>query len=540
MGNFEKEDLIYILDLKTQGKSLREISNIMGCGKSTVGDFLQKITYKDFWDNLSEDDKPVAYGELKEPEHKRLSGEARKFVISCVQNNTHVHQDFLDTLKVYAKENNAEILFSTFTYNKNGFQNSVKSDSNIWYDPQVREFICNDSLRLADDLIFCGELNILPTAVRPLSGFNNYTGLSSAIVPHVKVQLESVPTPKHEPVKMLYTTGTVTQRNYIEKKSGQIASWHHVYGALVVEIDEHGNWFVRQLIADSETGSFYDLNKLYTKDGVFNEDNILAINYGDVHVAKLDQDVADLSWRSEDSIKSTLKPMFQFVHDVFDHQSRNHHNTNNPHIQFMLYHNGVDSVDEEIKETTEELYRMSSRDSKLIIVDSNHDRALERWLREADYRKDPTNAMVFLKLQLAKYESMMNHDEDFHVFGYAIKEKQKELDLKDMDIKFLGLDESFRLLDIEFGQHGDMGNNGARGSVRAFDMQGIKHNIGHSHSTSIFNGVYVAGVSGKLEMGYNSGGSSWSHSHILTYLNGKRTILTLKKCRVTGRMRWRA
>ena len=35
-------------------------------------------------------------------------------------------------------------------------------------------------------------------------------------------------------------------------------------------------------------------------------------------------------------------------------------------------------------------------------------------------------------------------------------------------------------------------------------------------------------------MGYNTGLSAWSHSHVLLYANGKRAILTMR-----GR-RWRA
>jgi hypothetical protein len=30
-------------------------------------------------------------------------------------------------------------------------------------------------------------------------------------------------------------------------------------------------------------------------------------------------------------------------------------------------------------------------------------------------------------------------------------------------------------------------------------------------------------------MGYNKGPSSWSHSHVITYPNGKRSIITLQK-----------
>jgi len=53
-------------------------------------------------------------------------------------------------------------------------------------------------------------------------------------------------------------------------------------------------------------------------------------------------------------------------------------------------------------------------------------------------------------------------------------------------------------------------------------------NTGHTHSTGIIDGVYTAGVHGKLDMDYNKGPSSWSHSHVITYPNGKRAIITIK------------
>ena len=62
-----------------------------------------------------------------------------------------------------------------------------------------------------------------------------------------------------------------------------------------------------------------------------------------------------------------------------------------------------------------------------------------------------------------------------------------------------------------------------------FARMGRKSNTGHSHSAGIYDGAYRAGVTGSLDQGYNVGPSSWSHSHIVTYPNGKRTIVTVKE-----------
>lgn len=123
------------------------------------------------------------------------------------------------------------------------------------------------------------------------------------------------------------------------------------------------------------------------------------------------------------------------------------------------------------------------------------------------------------------YKAIKRSYEDFQIFSHACRSVNEDME----NVTFLSEDESHLICgDIECGQHGHNGNNGARGSIIAFQKQGKRFNVGHAHSATIKDGVYVAGVSGKLDMGYNVGGSSWSNSHIVTYSNGKRTIITLK------------
>jgi hypothetical protein len=75
--------------------------------------------------------------------------------------------------------------------------------------------------------------------------------------------------------------------------------------------------------------------------------------------------------------------------------------------------------------------------------------------------------------------------------------------------------------------HGHLGPNGSRGTPQNLNKVGRRANTGHTHSAGIWNGLYVAGTSSTLDFGYNKGPSSWTHSHIVTYPNGKRTIITV-------------
>lgn len=514
------DELNEIIRLSKEGLSNREISEVTGRSPTSVSKFLKRKTHTEFWEAY--DIKPISSGTKQNPtKRKQLDG--KRFVFTSAQNNTPVHKEFLDALKIFCEVNKAELIVGTFNYNKSGFQNGPSEET--WFDPAIRNYILNESRKISDDLIWCGELSILPTAVNPMSGFQSYTQESGGIIPHVKVQLDPLPRANGKGIRQLFTTGAVTQQNYVPQKAGQKAGFHHVFGATYVEIDDDGNSFPRQLIAESETGCFYDLDKYYTPTHATGGHTLEAINYGDVHGSKVDEVVADISWGDNaDSILNVLKPRHQFLHDVFDMSYRNHHNIKDPHFRFKMHAAGTESVKDELKQTAGLMSGMLRPYSQLVVVESNHDLALEKWLREQDYRYDPVNAIFFLELQTAAYKAMAAQEE-FHVFEHACREVDKSL----YKARFLRTDESFLICgDIECGAHGHNGNNGARGSIRAFQMRGTRYNTGHTHSAAIKDGVYIAGVSGKLQMGYNVGGTSWSQSHILTYPNGKRTIITIK------------
>lgn len=50
----------------------------------------------------------------------------------------------------------------------------------------------------------------------------------------------------------------------------------------------------------------------------------------------------------------------------------------------------------------------------------------------------------------------------------------------------------------------------------------------------VFQGSYTAGISGSMDMGYIRGLASWSQTHIITYANGKRSLLTVNSGRWHG------
>jgi hypothetical protein len=217
----------------------------------------------------------------------------------------------------------------------------------------------------------------------------------------------------------------------------------------------------------------------------------------------------------------TLKPSVQFMHDLIDFEIRNHHNADHYSL-FSRHCHTHNSVAQEIEEVGRFLAWARRGYCETVVVNSNHDNALTRWVKECDYRNDPPNAIFFLECQLRKYQAIRDR-ESFNLVAWALN----KFDVTPKNVKYLRLDESYVIGgSIECGMHGHVGANGAKGNPRGLSRIGRKANTGHTHSAAILDGLYVAGVSGKLDQGYNVGPSSWSQSDIITYPNGKRAIIT--------------
>lgn len=465
----------------------------------------------------------------------------KRYILTSAQNNTNVHEEFWANLIAYKEFIGAKLLVSTFTYNHNAFgQLSVKAGTkktqeSLLYDPKVVPYISDGSIEIAPALIWCGEMNISPTAVNPLSGLATYTGRKSGIFPASKLDMKSVISGKSEPTKFNYTTGTVTQRNYIQKKAGLKAEEHHSFCALIVEVNRRGEWFVRQLQAD-EGGVFYDVpylkeNKgrgaIRAKDGKIETGlEVEAVTWGDLHAEVVDPVVREVAW-GKDGMLDLLRPDKQFLHDTVDFRRRNHHDVRNPHKTFAKHIAGKEEVEGEI-EVSAEVVKGIHRDwVETIIVDSNHDNAMMRWLREGDYRSDPVNALYFLECQTEVYRRLKAEDKDFHLIEWALQQKGVP-----PEVRFLRQDESYVILKdesggIECGMHGDLGGNGARGTPNSLKRMGRRANTGHTHTCGIHDGLWVAGLTAQLDQGYNVGPGSWSHSQIIVFPNGGRSMVTI-------------
>ena len=520
--------------------NISAVSREVGCSRSSVRRNIAKV-------GLGK--KPLAGGKQRAKIHQAtlpVTGKVKRYILTSAQNNTHVHDDFWKNLTAMAEYYEAEIHVGTFSYNQNNFGRlAVKKgtkkayETDLWFDPRVTPYISDKKIELAPGLTWSGNMNILPTEDNPIAGLETYGGSSSVIFPHTKIEMRSIATTPDMPVKRIYTTGCVTLLNYLQKKLGIKAEHHHRYAFLLVEVDAKGNWWVRQVAARKNGKNIQDLNVVVEDGKVISTDaKVEAITWGDLHATNSQPEVVDASLQMLD----VLKPKVQVLHDILEGVSINRHMRKHKaiHEKFTAWLRGLHRVDEELKQTRSVLERYLRSWCKTIVPDANHDRAwLKAWLQEYDYRVDPPNTELFLRLQTFMYQELRagKMAKNVNLIRFAM---ENEAGLKSGTVRFLLPDESFEIGEVELGLHGHLGPDGSFGSPSNLAKIGKKATTAHTHSEGIYHGLFVAGTSSRLTTGwdYTSGPSSWGWSHVVQYGNGQRTIVGMNL--IDGVAKWKA
>jgi hypothetical protein len=303
------------------------------------------------------------------------------------------------------------------------------------------------------------------------------------------------------------TTGSVTLPMYKTTKQAQLARLDHVMGAIIVEVVSNKVYHFRQVQADS-SGSFIDLGFRYSNNKNKQKIKTSALIPGDWHVGYTDPVVA----KATDEMLSKFKPKHLILHDFFDGISVNHH------VEHKLLSKALmgdkNDLKAELALTSSELNRLSKQVKNLVVVKSNHDEFLDRWLDEGNYLKDTRNHITGLELALLKAKG----NDPLEAWLKPAK-----------NVTFLKSEESFKVSrkNIECGVHGHLGANGARGSAKGMEKAYINSVTGHSHSPEIQRGSWVVGTSTYLKLSYNRGPSSWMQSHCIVYENGDRQLLNI-------------
>lgn len=454
--------------------------------------------------------------QLEIAKSKELESDKKRFIITWAQNNTKINKCFLNNMLAYGEHINAQLLVIAGKYHN---INSNENCDEIYWDKMIEPYLDANRHDIHKYVSIMSDVVIVPTAINPMSGLNGLSSNKSCIFGSPKIQLEMSAVLDNSVSKIMMTTGSVTHPNYTISKAGKKGEFHHTFGFIIVEIKDDDIFYARQVTANND-GSFTDLWFNVKNETVSIEKSIEGIVLGDLHCGNIDNDVLT---QTQKLITNYLVPKNVVLHDVFDGYSINHHEIKDPFIQYSNEVNNRNSLSNEIDNLINVLKTFENFE-KVIIVRSNHDDFLDRWLKDGDWKKQPTckNSIEYMEYSAILLKQYANNDV-IGIIPHIINEKLSK------NFVCLKRCDSYKIKNWEVGQHGDLGANGSKGSIGQYRNLNTKLIIGHSHTPARKDGALSVGTTSKLRMSYNNGPSSWLHSHVIIHNDGKTQHLNFIK-----------
>lgn len=447
----------------------------------------------------------------------------RTYVVTTAVADCSPHDGFLASLDLYSKTLDAQVVIMPCESITNSFENKTAVFASVFNDPKY-VFVSKDT-PLNNNISLC-SIQVSAKQIRPITGLSRIGNRDGSFVfASTKQFLEFVPSGnKRGSNYSIMTTGACTYPQYytetfVSKRLSYLAERDHTIGAIIIEIQDDNIFHFRQIQAD-ENGAFIDLGIQYNPDGS-TESVESHLVFGDLHGINVDDDAL----KPVIELASAIGVSTVFLHDVFDGFSVNHHESTiaGRSAREMV---GLHELHHELNKTYSliEYIDQQLKPEKVVIVKSNHDEFLTRYLQDGRYINDPTNHYISLKIATALFENQDILKRGFEVAGCNIPDHWD----------FLSRYSSYKIGDVECGSHGDLGMNGAKPSLATLEKTYGNCVTGHAHTAAIHRGVFRVGTMSKLDLGYNRGPTSWTQTCCLIYNNGQRQLINVinNKCTI--------
>lgn len=462
-------------------------------------------------------DKPaaatIAAGVAALPELPELKTFDR-VIITAAQNNTAPDPAVWADLQALADHIDAQILICPIWYNKAAFSAAAESDRE-YFDPALVPF-----MQTADFSLFGGRVvvhaaaAILATAKQPVTTpVRLNAGELVTIVPATKQQMRTLPRSPATPIKEAWATGVVTGINYTRSRAGTEAAADHCFGGVLIELAEDGRILTRNLMHGSNGFSLPVC------------DPVAAMVLGDLHCERKDPAI----WqRTLDQVEA-FRPDVVAVHDILHFETASHHGRNKgDHIYRMQDRLVID----DLRTVIEDLNTLAAICPTVMIVESNHNSALDNWLHDIGYnpKRDPKQAKLYYLLNYLFADAV-----DTGTERTALQLAFDNLNLFELlpgladNVIFGRKDQAYIVAGFDLSCHGHHGQNGATGSASQFKRWQVPMITGHTHSPLLDGGrnpLLTVGVTASLDQGYNRGGAStWNQSHAVIFHDGTAQIV---------------
>lgn len=444
----------------------------------------------------------------------------KRFVVTSAVTNCAPHMDALEAIKTYCKANKAGLLILPCSdpARQKDQKDKWSLDSRLPKDKIVfKDISLNDNLILS-------TIKMTAKQLKPLTGLKRISQKRGSAIfasPKQFIEFASNSNNNTEIPRMLATTGAITvpeynTEMYMSERLAYMAEQDHTIGAIIVEIEDERIFYSRPVQFERKTGAMCDLNKKYHANGKVEIITAALIQFGDYHVLSTDEDAKKMG----KELVYMMKPDYLTVEDFLDGITINPHERHNLVSLSKKARTGMLSLDNEMLACQKELDELSQWPVKEIVLKyGNHEDFLKRWICDGAFMDEPQNKILGMKLNIAMEEL------EVMPFEYAMREMYG---LKDPDkVRFLSINDSFKVGGIENGAHGHLGKGGRRNpSMEEIEDCYGACNVGHNHSAAVFRSVFRAGTKTKLQLSYNDGPSAWTQSDVVQHRNGTRQLIT--------------
>ena len=311
------------------------------------------------------------------------------------------------------------------------------------------------------------------------------------------------------------STGTVTlpdydSNMYMAQRRAYIAEHSHLFGAAYVEVQNSKIFHFTQVECKSKDGTIYLRDQMYTPTAK-KKAKAKVFVMGDLH-SGFTCPQARQNWIE---IIDSTKPEIIAIHDGFNGYSVNGHIKDDYIAQALRSMHNLDDLKAELIHFAKELEFWASKCDQLVIVPSNHNDWLTRYLRKGLYVRDSKNHLTGAILAVA----MLNKQDPLR---YAVEEIAG---VKCDNIYWPSRNEDIIIGGVQINCHGDVAVGGTKGSLAGMRSSYIASFSGHTHTAGISGDAWQVGTSGFLQEEYNNGAGKWTNTSGLLYDNGSRALV---------------
>ena len=440
----------------------------------------------------------------------------KKFVVTTAVTGCAVHEPFLASLKALCTKENAKLLILVCSDPA-----KPKDASN---DELVDRRLLSETIILEDSRInsnlFLSTIKLTAKQLNPTTGLQRIGKKNGSFIyasPKIFLKYTSVRNDKNKWPHCIMTTGAVTRPDYnsemyMAQRTAYIADHDHKLGAIYVEVQNAEQYHFTQVECKNvEHGEIFLRNKRFDATGAMTTTAARAFIMGDMH-SGFHCPKTKIAWTE---VVEMTKPEFIAVHDGFNGISVNGWIEQDFVAKYLRSKSGLDCIETELRVFKAELEYWAKRCETLLVIPSNHNDWLERWLRKGKFVQDSKNALLGAQLFVAMCQG-------HNALRYAL---EVICGMKIENIQWLGRNEDFYIEDVQVNCHGDMGVNGSRGSLQGMENAYPLSFSGHSHTAGILRDAWAVGTSGFLQEEYNNGPGTWTNTSGLIYAGGCRALI---------------